>query len=90
MNLYYRLHQMSIYHRETMTVTSINREWVDNGESLLFHALFEKNFRSNPDGIWLVIMRFCMFHKSPDFDDVESSWRCLSPDWSKELLMKSG
>ncbi|GIY27969.1 hypothetical protein CDAR_525861 [Caerostris darwini] len=52
-----------------MAVTSINSEWVDNGESLLFHALFEENFRSNPDGIWWVIMRFCVFHKSPDFDE---------------------
>ncbi|GIY10119.1 hypothetical protein CDAR_208201 [Caerostris darwini] len=82
MNRYYRLHPMSIYHRETMTVTGISREWVDNVESLLFHALFEENFRSEPDGIWWVIMRFCVLHKSPDFDEVESSWRYLRPDRS--------
>ncbi|GIY74778.1 hypothetical protein CEXT_300231 [Caerostris extrusa] len=53
MNLYYRLHPMPIYHRETMAVTSINSELVDNGESLSFHALFEENFGSNP-GWYLV------------------------------------
>ncbi|GIY27975.1 hypothetical protein CDAR_525901 [Caerostris darwini] len=63
-----------------MPVTSINSKLVDNGESLLFHALFEENFRSNPDGIWLVIMRFRVFHKSPDFEEVENSWRYLRPD----------
>ncbi|GIY83558.1 hypothetical protein CDAR_387001 [Caerostris darwini] len=54
-----------------MAVTSINSELVDNGESLLFHTVFEENFRSNPDDIWLAIMRFCVFHKSPDFDEMD-------------------
>ncbi|GIY42952.1 hypothetical protein CDAR_298791 [Caerostris darwini] len=81
MNLYYRLHPMSICHRETMAVTSINSELVDNGESVLFYALFEEKQtgRSKPDGNRLVIMRFRVFHKSNDFDEVDSSWCFLRP-----------
>ncbi|GIY76132.1 hypothetical protein CEXT_51301 [Caerostris extrusa] len=41
---------------------ALTGEWVDNGESPLFRALFEEELRSNPDAyIRLAIMRFCVF-----------------------------